>query len=158
MVYILYTTCRNSYIQHGKNVAKALDCPTEPSWAMVECLQKVDNIKLLQASNQADLLSGRPFTERWYPVVDGEFLVDVPYQLYKEGYAKGVEFMHGIGQHDAGHFLMNWLQRPEGDEDDKTTLYKYWHKFYRYLISFIKHAIVLAQETLKFNYTSRPIN
>ena len=97
---------------------------------MVECLAKVENEKLLEVSNQPELVSGRPVTERWFPVIDGEFLDDVPYQLFKQGRTQGVAFMEGFGQNDAGYFLLDWLEQP--DVDKKADIYETWKKFYRY--------------------------
>ena len=120
--------CRESLIQNGKKVAVALGCPTDPSWVMVECLANVENAVLLEVSNHPELISG-PLMERWFPVIDGEFVDDVPYQLFKHGRSEGVDFMHGFGQNDAGYFTLQLTVPP--DVGDKDAIYEYWKTFYR---------------------------
>ena len=111
-------------------MAKAVNCPTGPSWAMIECLQQVDNDRLLEVSNRPELLDGRVLMQRWFPVIDGQFLEDVPYQMFREGRTQGVDFLHGIGQHDAVLFLMTFAELPElSDKDD---MQRYWRQYLRY--------------------------
>ena len=107
-------------------MAGALQCPVEPSWAMVECLQQVDNQKLLEVSNRPELLGGRPLEDRWFLVIDGEFLDDVPYQLFKEGRTESIDFMHGIGHHDIISYLYTSQELP-----DEASIHQFWRNRFR---------------------------
>ena len=92
---------------------------------MVECLQQVDNQKLLEVSNRPELVHGQPHTERWYPVIDGDFLDENLYQVYKQGRTRGVDFMHGFGQYDAAFLMLHVYDSADLDVD-KESLHQFW--------------------------------
>ncbi|XP_075137784.1 cholinesterase-like [Leptodactylus fuscus] len=81
-------------------LAKLLNCPTEDEDASIACLQKVDAKELID--KQILSASGSPIVHL-SPVLDNDFLTDIPHNLVKES-LKNTDILIGITEDDGNPF------------------------------------------------------
>ncbi|KAF2885849.1 hypothetical protein ILUMI_20322, partial [Ignelater luminosus] len=89
--------------KNTKKLAKLLDCPTTSSLEMVECLRKVDAIKIVEQDKNFGVWSYHPmvpFKPVIEPDLEGAFLTEDPIHIIKSGKAAKVPIMTGLTSED----------------------------------------------------------
>ena len=73
-------------------LSKSLDCPTISYKKMLKCIRKVPTLELLNTASE--------LTQKWYPVIDGNFLTKDPLQLLLAGKMNHVDYIIGVASHE----------------------------------------------------------
>ncbi|XP_078390372.1 carboxylesterase 1D-like [Cetorhinus maximus] len=93
----------------SRELAKALDCPTDNNVKMVECLRTKPVESLLNAP-----VPKPKYGPKFLPVVDGVFLQELPQEsLFKGNYMK-VPYIIGLTNDEAGDQLVDLLGNGDG--------------------------------------------
>ncbi|XP_030754509.1 venom carboxylesterase-6-like [Sitophilus oryzae] len=94
---------KNENIEHSKQLAKSLDCPTDNSKNMVECLRKADAMDIIKKDTifmKWDFDPMIPFKPTVEPDVEGAFLTEHPVEAVKKGKSAPVPMIVGITKND----------------------------------------------------------
>nr|ASM90852.1 putative juvenile hormone esterase 1 [Colaphellus bowringi] len=95
----------NENLKNSQKLARSLNCPTEPTTEMVECLRKVDALTIIKQDEIFkvwDYDPMIPFKPSVEPKVEGAFLTDHPLNLIKSGQSMDVPVIAGLTTEDGG--------------------------------------------------------
>lgn len=84
----------------AKKQAQIMNCPEDDIPEMVECLKKIDGVKIGETTRQFREFINNPVVS-WYPVVEPDFgqerfLTDDPTKLFREGNFERVPIISGV--------------------------------------------------------------
>lgn len=101
----------------AKKQARILNCPEDDILEMVECLRKIDGVKIGETTKQFGEFLNNPVVS-WYPVVEPDFgqerfLTDDPTKLFREGNFERVPIISGVTNDEFASRVPPILNSPE---------------------------------------------
>ncbi|KAG5884998.1 hypothetical protein JTB14_025344 [Gonioctena quinquepunctata] len=108
----------NENLKNSRKLARALNCPIEPTTEMAECLRKVDANTIIEQDGIFkvwDYDPMIPFKPSIEPKHEGAFLTDHPLNLIKDGKSMDIPIIVGLNTEDgslkvAGYESQNLLE------------------------------------------------
>jgi len=140
---------------YTKKLAAHMNCPTDNSSQLVQCLQSKDAMQLIQFQLESQVLAGSPVG--FGPRIDVErkkpFFPQHPADIIRSGSFNHVPFITGVNSNEAGFIVARMLSK-EGDlekfKNDPTPLMKYALGY-----EFDSSKTKLAQDVFENYFTNR---
>ncbi|XP_074046957.1 cholinesterase [Macrotis lagotis] len=130
------------------DLAKSLSCSRENETELIKCLRNKNPQEILEHGNSIPS-SGSLLKMNFCPIVDGDFLTDMPEDLIQRGHFKQTQILVGVNKNEGTYFLV--YGAPGFSKDNNSMISQ--KEFQEGIKQFFPGVSELGIEAIQFHYT-----